>query len=66
MAAADARTGDIRSEEHGPHWVAWVAGADGKPVGSVILVGETQAEAESRAREWARGIEQNKTAAAPM
>lgn len=44
---------DVRSEAHGPHWVAWVAGRDGKPVDGVILVGQTREEAEERARRWA-------------
>ena len=43
----------IRSEARGPHWVAWVADANGKPENSVVLVGETQKEAEERARKWA-------------
>lgn len=43
----------IRSEARGPHWVAWVADANGKPVNSIVLVGETQKEAEQRAKEWA-------------
>jgi hypothetical protein len=43
----------IRSQPRGPHWVAWVADANGRPEGSVILVGETQQEAETRARKWA-------------
>ena len=47
------RTGDIRSEPRGPHWVAWLADAAGKPRYSVVLVGETQEEAEERARRWA-------------
>jgi hypothetical protein len=47
----------IRSEERGPHWIAWVArDGDGKPVNSVILVGETREEAEARARAYARQI----------
>ena len=45
--------GEIRSEARGPHWVAWVADAGGKPVGSVVLVGETREEAERRAKLWA-------------
>jgi predicted RNase H-like HicB family nuclease len=44
----------IQSEERGNHWVAWVAGADGKPERSVVLVGETREEAEERAREWGK------------
>jgi hypothetical protein len=43
----------IRSEARGPHWVAWVSDASGKPEGSVVLVGKTQQEAEERARKWA-------------
>ena len=47
-------TFEIRSEAHGPHWVAWLARtADGGPEGSVVLVGQTQTEAEARARLWA-------------
>ncbi len=43
----------IQSEARGPHWVAWIPGADGKPVQSVVLVGRTRLEAEDRARRWA-------------
>ncbi len=43
----------IRSEARGPHWVAWVADTNGNPRDSVVLVGETQEEAEERARRWA-------------
>lgn len=45
---------EIHSEAHGPHWVAWLtrAGSD-KPERSVLLVGETRDEAETRARQWA-------------
>lgn len=47
-------TFQIRSEAHGPHWVAWVSRTpDGAPEGAVLLVGQTQAEAEARARQWA-------------
>jgi len=47
-------TFEIRSEAHGPHWVAWLARtADGGPEQSVLLVGQTQGEAEARARKWA-------------
>ena len=49
---------EILSEAHGPHWVAWVArGGDRKPIGSVLLVGQTRQEAEERARRWAESIE---------
>jgi hypothetical protein len=43
----------IQSEARGPHWVAWIPGADGKPERSVVLVGRTRKEAEDRARRWA-------------
>jgi hypothetical protein len=47
-------TFQIRSEAHGPHWVAWIARSeDAAPEGAVVLVGQTQAEAEARARQWA-------------
>jgi hypothetical protein len=47
-------TFEIRSESHGPHWVAWLARTSGGgPEESVLLVGQTQAEAEARARMWA-------------
>lgn len=47
-------TFEIRSEAHGPHWVAWLARtADGAPEPPVLIVGETQAEAVARARQWA-------------
>ncbi len=47
-------TFEIRSEAHGPHWVAWLARtADAAPEGAILIVGQTQAEAESRARQWA-------------
>jgi hypothetical protein len=47
-------TFEIRSEAHGPHWVAWLTrGADGGADQAVLLVGQTKAEAEARAREWA-------------
>ena len=45
---------EIRSEAHGPHWVAWLARTpDAAPDQSVLLVGQTKAEAEARARQWA-------------
>jgi hypothetical protein len=53
MADGAGSTLEIKSEAHGPHWVAWIAGADGKPQDSVLLVGQTREEAESRARSWA-------------
>ena len=47
-------TFEIRSEAHGPHWVAWLARTeDGTPDRAVLIVGQTQGEAEARARLWA-------------
>jgi hypothetical protein len=48
---------EIHSAARGPHWIAWVSrpGSE-QPHGSVVLVGETQEEAEARAREWTRSI----------
>ncbi|MGE5359438.1 MAG: hypothetical protein ACM3NQ_10500 [Bacteroidales bacterium] len=43
----------VRSEARGPHWIAWLTrDADPRPVRDVVLVGETRAEAEARARKW--------------
>jgi len=44
---------EIRSEARGPHWIAWIADQAGKPLGSVVIVGQTREEAEQKAREWA-------------
>jgi hypothetical protein len=47
-------TFEIRSEAHGPHWVAWLARTgDDAPEQSVLIIGETQREAEANARRWA-------------
>ena len=45
---------EIHSEARGRHWVAWICkpGENG-PYQSVVLVGGSQEEAESKAREWA-------------
>jgi hypothetical protein len=52
MPTTSNQSADIRSEARGPHWIAWVSGENGKPRGSVVLVGQTREEAEARAREW--------------
>ena len=45
---------EIHSEARGPHWIAWVGRAGSRqPDRSVVLVGETQEEAEAHARAWA-------------
>ena len=54
----------VRSEERGPHWVAWVPDQNGKPSGSVILVGQTREEAEARARAWGEAATTTKPSAA--
>ena len=43
----------IRSEARGPHWIAWIVRSGEKPEGGIVLVGETQEEAEARARQYA-------------
>ncbi len=56
-APADRRPLEIRSEARGPHWVAWaVKPGETKPLSSIVVVGETKAEAESRARAWAASL----------
>jgi hypothetical protein len=57
MEAPPARR-DIRSEARGPHWVAWIADANGRPENSVVLVAATREEAEERARKWAEQRDQ--------
>jgi hypothetical protein len=51
---ASTNVGEIRSEARGSHWIAWVIrDGDPKPHRSVVLVGQTQEEAETNARLWA-------------
>ena len=58
----DRKDFDIKTESRGAHWIARVTrGANDKPLDSVILVGQTRDEAESRACTWA-----DKLAADPM
>jgi hypothetical protein len=51
MTAADSY--EVRTAERGPHWIAWLTrpGSD-KPEQSIVIVGETRAEAEANARAW--------------
>ena len=50
-------TYQIQSQPRGPHWIAWVtAPGSEQPRGSIVIVGETQEEAEANAREWLRSI----------
>lgn len=47
-------TFEIHSEARGSHWVAWATRpGEAAPYQSVIVVGGSRAEAESKAREWA-------------
>ncbi len=47
---------EIKSEQRGGHWVAWVVREPGgKPDRSILIVGQTRDEAEQRARDWAEG-----------
>ena len=46
-------TFEVRSEAHGHHWVAWLVSSGGTPDQPVLIVGQTQAEAEAHARLWA-------------
>lgn len=43
----------IHSEARGAHWVAWASRNGAKPDRSVVVVGQTQEEAEDHARIWA-------------
>ena len=43
----------VHSELRGHHWVAWLTeGNDTRAVQSVLMVGQTREEAESRLRAW--------------
>ena len=55
-------TFEIHSEPHGPHWIAWFSRAGSStPERGVILVGQTRAEAETRARAWVeRQVSENR------
>ena len=46
-------TFEIHSAARGPHWVAWVSEPGQKgPYQSILLVGASREEAETRARNW--------------
>ncbi|HEY7441749.1 MAG TPA: hypothetical protein VH701_04970 [Vicinamibacterales bacterium] len=50
---------EIHSEASGPHWIAWLTrSGETTPERSIVLVGETQEEAETRARRWAERSDQ--------
>tara|TARA_Y100001001_G_C7917671_1_gene277522 strand:+ start:158 stop:370 length:213 start_codon:yes stop_codon:yes gene_type:complete len=51
---------EIHSEMRAGHWVAWAtSNADSKPAGAVLLVGQTQEEAEANAEQWVERITQD-------
>jgi hypothetical protein len=44
---------EIRTEQRAFHWVAWaVARGETRPIGPVLMVGQTETEAEARLRAW--------------
>lgn len=57
MAGVPAGSFEIHSEARGPHWVAWLSRQGEKsPYQSILLVGATRDEAESKARDYATRI----------
>ena len=45
---------EIHSEARGPHWIAWVTRGGGSTSDrSIVLIGASKDEAESRARQFA-------------
>lgn len=56
MPAPASRGVEVRSEARGPHWIAWVVDDNDRPAGSIVLVGQTKEEAETRARQWAEQL----------
>lgn len=50
----------IHSEARAGHWVAWaVAAGESKPLGAVILPGQTRQEAEANALHWVERISED-------
>jgi hypothetical protein len=57
MNGQTATTFEIHSEARGPHWVAWLTEPGQKgPYHSILLVGASREEAETRAREWSAKV----------
>ena len=47
----------IHCEQRAGHWTSWVtAGNDTTAAGAVVLVGQTQEEAETNAQQWAERL----------
>ena len=57
---------EVHSEARGPHWVAWLGEPGQKePYRSVLLVGATRKEAETRARDWGAQISAQSETSSP-
>jgi len=49
---------EIHSEARGPHWIAWITRpGNPQPDRSVVIIGETQEEAEAKAKAWAQSMD---------
>lgn len=47
----------VHCEQRAGHWTSWVtSGNEAKAAGAVVLVGQTQEEAEANARQWAERL----------
>jgi hypothetical protein len=59
-------TFEVHSEARGPHWVAWLSEpGQGGPHQSVLLVGASRQEAETRARNWGAKLAAQKETSSP-
>ena len=57
---------DVHSEARGPHWVAWLSEPGQKgPHQSVLLVGASREEAETRARDWGAKLSAQRETSSP-
>jgi hypothetical protein len=41
---------EVHSEARGPHWIAWITRGGVRWPSAVVVIGQTQEEAEARAR----------------
>jgi hypothetical protein len=58
MSAQKPGSFQIHSEARGPHWVAWLTqGTDKNAYQSILLVGASKEEAETKAARWAEGFD---------
>ena len=59
-------TFEVHSEARGPHWVAWLSEPGQKnPHQSVLLVGATREEAETRALAWGVTLSAQRVTSSP-